>query len=47
VSFTNVTAVTSERVKVANGTTVNRYLRVVTDVTGTGSVTFLVAAAPR
>jgi len=47
VAFTLVTGLTSERVKVATGTTVNRYLRVVTDVTGTGSVTFLVAAAPR
>jgi hypothetical protein len=47
VAFTSVTALTQQRVSVANGTTVNRYLRVVTDVTGTGSVTFLVAAAPR
>lgn len=47
VAFTNVTAITSERVKILGATTVNRYLRVVTDVTGTGSVTFLVAAAPR
>jgi len=47
VSFTSVTAIGSEKVTVATGTTVNRYLRVVTDVTGTGSVTFLVAAAPR
>lgn len=47
VAFTSVTALTQERVKVVTGTTVNRYLRVVTDVTGTGSVTFLVAAAPR
>lgn len=47
VAFTNVTAIGSERVKVANGTTVNRYLRTVIDVTGTGSVTFLVSAAPR
>jgi hypothetical protein len=47
VAFTSITALTSERVRVANGTTINRYLRVVTDVTGTGSVTFLVAAAPR
>lgn len=47
VAFTSVTAIGSERVKVADGTTVNRYLRVVTDVTGTGSVTFLVSAAPR
>jgi hypothetical protein len=47
VAFTSVTAITSERKLVADGTTVNRYLRVVTDVTGTGSVTFLVAVAPR
>lgn len=47
VSFTSITAVGFERVKVADGTTINRYLRVVTDVTGTGSVTFLVSAAPR
>jgi hypothetical protein len=47
VAFTNVTALTQQRVSVPNGTTVNRYIRVVTDVTGTGSVTFLVAAAPR
>lgn len=45
--FTSVTAVSAQMVRVADGTTVNRYLRVVTDVTGTGSVTFLVAAAPR
>jgi len=47
VAFTAVTAVGFERVKVAAGTQINRYLRVVTDVTGTGSITFLVAAAPR
>lgn len=47
VSFTSITAVGFERVRVADGTTINRYLRVVTDVTGTGSVTFLVSAAPR
>lgn len=47
VSFTSVTAVTSQRVSVPNGTTVNRYLRAVTDVTGTGSVTFLMVVAPR
>lgn len=46
-TFTAVTAIGWERVKVADGTTVNRYLRVVTDVTGSGSVTFLVAVAPR
>jgi hypothetical protein len=47
VSFTSVVGQTFERVSVAVGTQINRYLRVVTDVTGTGSVTFLVAAAPR
>jgi len=47
VSFTTLTAIGSERKLVADGTTVNRYVRVVTDVTGTGSVTFLVAMAPR
>lgn len=47
VAFTSVTAIGSERKLVADGTTVNRYLRVVTDVTGTGSVTFLVSVAPR
>jgi hypothetical protein len=47
VAFTSVTAIGKELVRVATGTTVNRYLRVVTDVTGTGSVTFLVSAAPR
>lgn len=47
VSFASITAIGSEKVTVALGTTVNRYLRVVTDVTGTGSVTFLVAVAPR
>lgn len=46
-SFTTATAVTSERKLVAAGTTINRYVRVVTDVTGTGSATFLVAFAPR
>lgn len=47
VAFTTATAVTSERKLIAAGTTVNRYVRAVTDVTGTGSVTFLVAFAPR
>jgi hypothetical protein len=47
VSFAAVTAVGAERKLVAKGTTVNRYVRAVTDVTGTGSVTFLVALAPR
>lgn len=47
VAFTNVTAVSAERKFLAAGTTVNRYVRAVTDVTGTGTVTFLVALAPR
>lgn len=47
VSFTSVTAATAERKFLAAGTTVNRYVRAVTDVTGTGSVTFLVALSPR
>lgn len=46
-TFTNVTAVGYQRVAVANGTTINRYLRSSVDVTGSGSVTLLVAAAPR
>jgi len=47
VAFTNVTAAGRERVLVAKGTQINRYLRASVDVTGTGSVTLLVAAAPR
>lgn len=47
VSFTTITAIGAERKLVAAATTVNRYVRVVTDVTGTGSVTFLVTLAPR
>lgn len=46
-TFTTVTAVGNERVKVANGTTVNRYLRASVDVTGSGSITLLMIAAPR
>lgn len=46
-TFTTVTAVGAQRVIVANGTTVNRYLRTSIDVTGSGSVTLLVSAAPR
>lgn len=45
ITFTTVTALTSE-FKTVTGT-VNRYVRVTTDVTGTGSVTFLVALGPR
>lgn len=44
-SFTQVTGLTSERVEVTG--TVPRYLRVVDDVTGTGSITRTVAVARR
>jgi hypothetical protein len=46
-TFATITAVGSERVVVAPGTTVRRYLRVVDDVTGTGSHTRFVAFARR
>lgn len=46
-TFATATDVTYERVIVAPGTTVNRYLRAVVDVDGTGSVTYLVAFARR
>jgi hypothetical protein len=46
-TFTTVTGVTSQRLEIAAGTTVNRYLRVVDDVTGTGSCTRLVAFSRR
>jgi len=41
-SFTSVatTVVTAERIKIANGTTVNRYLRAVATPAGTGSFTY-------
>lgn len=47
VTFASVTGVTSERVVVAPGTSVARYLRVVDTVTGTGSVTRAVSFARR
>jgi len=47
ITFTTVTAVGFQRASVANGTTINRYLRSSIDVTGSGSITLLVAAAPR
>jgi hypothetical protein len=47
VSFASATDVVAERVFLATGTTINRYVRTVTDVTGTGSATFLVALSPR
>jgi hypothetical protein len=47
VTFSTVTAVGSEQVVVAPGTTVRQYLRVVDDVTGSGSITRTVAFARR
>ena len=47
VTFSTVTAVGSERVVVAAGTSVARYLRVVDNVTGTGSHTRFVSFARR
>lgn len=46
-TFANVTAVGWQKINVPMGTTVNRYLRASIDVTGSGSVTLLVSAAPR
>jgi hypothetical protein len=46
-TFTTVTALTSQRLVVASGTTVRRYLRVSDDVTGTGSITRAVTFARR
>ncbi len=47
ITFTTVTGVTWERVKTTSATAVNRYLRAFWDVTGSGSVTFAIAAARR
>lgn len=47
VTFVTATAIGSQRIVTTNSTTVNRYLRASVDVTGSGSVTLLVAAAPR
>lgn len=47
VTFTTATNVTSERVVVVPGTTVNRYLRATADVTGTGTVTYQISFARR
>lgn len=46
-TFTQVTGLTSQRVTVAAGTTVNRYLRVTHNVTGSGSITVQVSFARR
>lgn len=47
VTFATYTGLTSERVVVAAGTTVRRYLRVVDNVTGTGSTNRVVSFARR
>lgn len=49
VTFTTVatTVTTSERSLVATGTTVNRYLRATSTMSGTGSITFTIAFARR
>lgn len=47
VTFATYTGLTSERVEVAAGTTVRRYLRVVDNVTGTGSTNRQVSFARR
>lgn len=46
-TFTTVTGLTSQRLVIASGTTVNRYLRVTDDVTGSGSITRFVAFCRR
>ena len=46
-TFTAVTGTTSQRLTIAAGTTVNRYLRVVDTVVGTGSCTRIVTFARR
>lgn len=46
-TFTQVTGVTSQRLVIAAGTTVNRYLRVVDTIVGTGSCTRAVSFARR
>lgn len=46
-AFAAATAPAAQRLFLAKGTTIRRYVRVVTTVVGTGSATFLVAFAPR
>jgi hypothetical protein len=46
-AFTAATAIASQRLFLAQGTAIRRYVRTVTTVVGTGSATFLVALAPR
>lgn len=46
-TFNAATAVGAQLVKLAAGTTINRYLRSVLTVVGTGSVTFLATVGPR
>lgn len=45
--FTSITAIGQQRILVARGVQVNRYVRAVTTVTGSGSITYLLAIAPR
>lgn len=47
VAATTVTAIGSQRLTVAAGTTVSRYLRSLLDVTGAGSITFQLSFARR
>lgn len=46
-TFTAATTAAAQRLFLAKGSTIRRYVRVVTTVVGTGSATFLVAIAPR
>jgi hypothetical protein len=46
-TFNATTAIGAQLVKLAAGTTINRYLRSVLTVAGTGSVTFLATVGPR
>lgn len=45
--FTNITAVGFQRLRLAPPLQINRYVRAVTTVTGSGSITYLMAFAPR
>lgn len=46
-TFTTTTAIGAQRLFLAAGTTINRYVRATVTVTGTGTVTYLVALEPR
>lgn len=47
VTFVTTTAISAQRLSIAPGTAVNRYVRATVTVTGSGSVTYLVALEPR